>query len=84
MVRQNQELEACWSCGAPGQAIAGKSWTRECKGCDVTWEGAPFGTRVRDSLWQRGRALDSIAMHWGLENRDGYLDHGTVKLSSPA
>lgn len=75
---------ACWSCDEPGSAVPGKSWMRECKSCDVWWEAVPDSTRVRDMLCRQGRQLDAMAEYYGMGNRQGLLDHGSVKLSSPA
>lgn len=74
----------CWSCEQPGVPIAGKSWLRTCKTCDVHWDASPFGTRVRDEELRRGRQLDAIANHYGLGNRHGLIDHSRVNLASPA
>lgn len=75
----------CWSCGSPGHSVGGHSWLRRCGTCDVEWNAEPPGsTNERSRVWNRGNDLDKIAAKFGLENRDGLLDHGSVKLVSPA
>jgi hypothetical protein len=45
-VPRTSEIVPCWSCGNPGQAIPGMSWTRECITCDVQWNAKPAPIRV--------------------------------------
>ena len=83
--QQNQELEACWSCGKPGSIVAGKSWVRECRLCEVRWDATPASSpRARDERIRRTRQLDAIAQNYDLGNRHDLIDHATVNLSSPA
>jgi lipoate synthase len=84
MPRQNEKLEACWSCGQAGEPVGGHSWLRRCSPCDVSWDAQPPGSAdERSREWKRGNNLDALAVRFGLGNRDGFLDHGEVKLISP-
>jgi lipoate synthase len=75
----------CWSCDGPGVRIGGHSWLRRCVPCDVEWDAQPPGSAdERARMWQRGNTLDTLAAKYGLGNRDGFVDHGAVKLPSVA
>lgn len=95
MVRCHQEVvyvpkpTECWSCGRPGEPIPGSGFRRACTECDVTWsaEATPRPPRREDL---EGLQL-LLSAKWPLrrhaeyaDNYDRLVDHGAVKLSSPA
>ena len=79
----------CWSCGQPGRPVPGQSWIRRCEECDVEWNSMAADTpqgraKEHDRQFARGRQLDKIAEKFGLGNRNGFVDHATEQLRSPA
>lgn len=80
-----ENRNACWSCGQPGATVGGHAWLRKCEKCDVRWDAQPPGSAdERDRVRQRERRLDLIAEKFGLGNREGFVDHGAVKLPTVA
>lgn len=80
-----ENRNACWSCGLAGVPVGGHAWLRKCKDCDVAWNAQPTGSSAeRDRVWQQGNNLDKLAAKFDLGDRRGFVDHGRVKLISPA